>query len=90
MGGFLVNGGGGMDGLSKHMLEAACQTAKTSVMRRGRQVLIVGMAADGPHGALTFARSALTPDHALGFADALESYARQLREQVRSKEIVAR
>lgn len=71
----LINGGAGMDALSRHLIDKACNDALGAIMRRGRQAIVVAIAADGVHATLTHAHSPLTRGHAMAFARALRDKA---------------
>ena len=79
----LAQPAGGMDGLSKRLIETACKALINTVMRRGRSAYVVVIAADGPHGALVYNHENLNPEIAVGFAEALEDRARKLREEAK-------
>lgn len=74
----LLNGGAGMDALSRHMIDKACNDALAAIMRRGRQAIVVAVAADGVHATLTHAHSHLTRGHAMAFAQALRDKAAEI------------
>jgi hypothetical protein len=73
---------GGMDGLSKRLIETEVQATLNKIMRRGRQAYVVAVASDGPHGCLAEAHSAMTAQAALAFAQALVDQAASIRADV--------
>jgi hypothetical protein len=78
----LVLPAGGMDGLSKRLIETEAKSALNKIMRRGRQAYVVIVASDGPHGCLSQAHSAMTAGAALAFAQALADQAASIRADV--------